>query len=40
MSERIQLKTRFLHAMWAALIFAFLLVLMAVLECPMATPAY
>lgn len=40
MTERIPLKTRYLHVLWAALIFASLLLLMAMLECEMATPAY
>ena len=40
MTERIPLKTRYLHALWAAMIFAFLLLMMTALECPLATPAY
>ncbi|HUV63731.1 MAG TPA: hypothetical protein VMW24_07525 [Sedimentisphaerales bacterium] len=40
MTERISLKTRYLHVIWAVLIFAFLLLLMAILECEMAAPAY
>ncbi len=40
MTERISLKTRYLHVIWAVLIFALLLVLMSLLECQMAAPAY
>jgi hypothetical protein len=40
MAERIPLKTRYLHVLWAVLIFALLLLLMAILECKIATPAY
>ena len=40
MTERIPLKIRYLHVLWAALIFAFLLLMMSALECPLATPAY
>ncbi|MHC4509465.1 MAG: hypothetical protein ACYTAO_10990 [Planctomycetota bacterium] len=40
MAERMPLKTRYLHVIWAVLIFAFLLLLMAILECEMAAPAY
>jgi hypothetical protein len=40
MIERMHLKTRYLHTAWVVLIFAFLLLLMAILECEIATPAY
>lgn len=40
MTERIPLKTRYLHMLWTAVIFVLLLLLLAILECQMATPAY
>ena len=40
MTERIPLKTRYLHVLLAATIFVLLLLLLAILECEMATPAY
>jgi hypothetical protein len=40
MTERISLKTRYLHVIWAVLIFALLLLLMSLLKCQMAAPAY
>lgn len=40
MTERISLKTRYLHVLWAAIIFVLLLLLLAILKCELATPAY
>lgn len=40
MSGKKVLKARHLHAIWVAALFAFLLLLMLVLKCEMATPAY
>lgn len=40
MTERMPLKTRYLHVLWVAIIFVLLLLLMAILECEMAAPAY
>ncbi|MFH1715951.1 MAG: hypothetical protein ABIF19_01250 [Planctomycetota bacterium] len=40
MSVKKVLKTEYLHMLWAALIFALMLLVMMALECRMATPAY
>ena len=40
MSGKNALKIRFLHMLWAAMIIMFVIWLMSVLECDMATPAY
>ena len=40
MTARIPLKTRYLHLLWAGIVLVLLLLLLAILECQMATPAY
>ncbi len=40
MSGKKALKTEYLHAIWIAAIIVFFLLLMSVLKCEMATPAY
>lgn len=40
MGDKKALKVRFLHALWAAIIIVFVIWLMSVLECNLATPVY
>lgn len=40
MGEKKMLKTKLLHMIWVVLIFVLVILLMAVLKCEMATPAY
>ena len=40
MSAKKAIKARYLHTLWVALIIMFVVWLMSILECNMATPAY
>jgi hypothetical protein len=40
MGEKKVLKVRFLHTLWAAIIILFVIWLMSILECNLATPVY
>ncbi len=40
MSTRKAIRIRYLHGIWVAALFVFVLWLMSVLKCEMATPAY